>query len=168
MSIFFSKHTYILKILVFFLEFLNSAQYLNCLWGEISIPHKLGFQEISPPQSFLPSSMLILNLILINLFIIFFILLVIYSVWQNNDNKNNKFSYAFLRLLFYIAPSVISDDRFAFASLKDIHADFFLLFFSTFLIFLPSTSIFFRSLSRRPMSFLIPKKQSNYQQSLVK
>ena len=115
-------------------------------------------------HSLIPSSMLILNLTLINLFIAFFVLLVIYSVWQNNNNNNNKFSYAFLRLLFYIAHSVISDDRFAFvSSLEDIHADFFYLFISTFLIFLPSTSIFFRSLSRRPMSFLIPKKQSNYQ-----
>ena len=108
--------------------------------------------------------MLILNLTLINLFIAFFVLIVIYSVWQNNNNNNYKFSYAFLRLLFYIADSVILDDRFAFASsLEDIHAEFFHLFISTFLIFLPSTSIFFRSLSRRPMSFLIPKKQSNYQ-----
>ena len=56
--------------------------------GEISIPHKLGFSEISPPQSLLPSNAQILNLMLINLFIIVFILLVIHCVWQNN--KINK------------------------------------------------------------------------------
>ena len=66
---------------------LNAAQYLNCPWGEISIPHKLGFSEMSPPQSPLPSCVLVLNLILINVFIIFFILIVIYSVWQNNKIK---------------------------------------------------------------------------------
>ena len=43
--------------------------------------------EISPQQSPLPSCMLVLNLILINVFIIFFILIVIYSVWQNNKIK---------------------------------------------------------------------------------
>ena len=32
-------------------------------WGEISIPYKLGFLEISPPQSPLPSYLIILNLI---------------------------------------------------------------------------------------------------------
>ena len=53
--------------------------------GEISIPHKLGFSEISPPQSLLPSNVQILNLMLINLFIIAFILLVIHCVWQNNN-----------------------------------------------------------------------------------
>ena len=35
--------------------------------GEISIPYKLDFSEISPPQSLLPSYLQILNLI--NLFI---------------------------------------------------------------------------------------------------
>ena len=55
---------------------------------EISIPHKLGFSEISPPQSLLPSNVQILNSMLINLFIIVFILLVIHCVWQNN--KINK------------------------------------------------------------------------------
>ena len=54
--------------------------------GEISIPHKLGFSEISPPQS-LPSNVQILNLMLINLFIIVFILLVIHCVWHNNKIK---------------------------------------------------------------------------------
>ena len=29
---------------------------LNRLWGKISIPHKLGFSEISPQQSLLPSN----------------------------------------------------------------------------------------------------------------
>ena len=43
---------------------------------EITIPHKLGFSEISPPQSVLPSNLPILNLMLINLFIIVFIMLV--------------------------------------------------------------------------------------------
>ena len=43
-----------------------------------------GFSEISPPQSLLPSNVQILNLMLINLFIIVFILLVIHCVWQNN------------------------------------------------------------------------------------
>ena len=52
--------------------------------GEISIPHKLGFSEISLPQSLLPSNVQILYLMLINLFIIVFILLVIHFVWQNN------------------------------------------------------------------------------------
>ena len=59
-----------------------------CPWGKISIPHKLGFSEISPPQSLLPSNVQILNLMLINLFIIVFILLVIHCVWQ--INKINK------------------------------------------------------------------------------
>ena len=45
-------------------------------------------REISPPQSLLPSNAQILNLMLVNLFIIVFILLVIHCVWQNN--KNNK------------------------------------------------------------------------------
>ena len=52
--------------------------------GEISIPHKLGFSEISLPRSLLPSNVQILHLMLINLFIIVFILLVIHFVWQNN------------------------------------------------------------------------------------
>ena len=56
--------------------------------GEICIPHKLGFSEISPPQSLLSSCMLILNLMFNNLLSFFFILIVIYSVWQNN--KINK------------------------------------------------------------------------------
>ena len=34
--------------------------------------------------------MLILNLMLINLFIIFFVLLVIYAVWQNNNKITGK------------------------------------------------------------------------------
>ena len=55
--------------------------------GEISIPHKLGFSEISSPQSLLPSNVQISNLMLINLFIIVFILLVIHCVWQNNKIK---------------------------------------------------------------------------------
>ena len=55
--------------------------------GEISIPHKLGFSEISPPQSLFPSNVQILNLMLINLFIIVFILLVIHCVWHNNKIK---------------------------------------------------------------------------------
>ena len=57
-------------------------------WGEISIPYKLGFSEISPPQSPLPSYLLILNLI--NPFIIVLIMLVyyvIYCVWQINKIK---------------------------------------------------------------------------------
>ena len=41
---------------------------------------KLGFSEISPPQSLLPSNVQILNLMLINLFIIAFIFLVIHCV----------------------------------------------------------------------------------------
>ena len=49
--------------------------------------HKLGFAEISPPQSLLPSNAQVFNLMLINLFIIVFILLVIYCVWQNNKIK---------------------------------------------------------------------------------
>ena len=39
--------------------------------GEISIPHKFGFSEISAPQSPLPSCMLVLNLILINVLLSF-------------------------------------------------------------------------------------------------
>ena len=53
--------------------------------GEISIPYKLGFSEISPPQSLLPSYLQILNLI--NVFIIVHIMLVyyvFYCVWQIN------------------------------------------------------------------------------------
>ena len=55
---------------------------------QLTIPHKLGFSEISPPQSLLPSNAQILNLMLVNLFIIVFILLVIHCVWQNNKIKN--------------------------------------------------------------------------------
>ena len=62
-----------------FLMFLVSTR------SEISISQKLGFSEISPPQSPLPSCMLVINLI--NVFIIFFILIVIYSVWQNDKIK---------------------------------------------------------------------------------
>ena len=40
--------------------------------GGISIPHKLGFSEISPPQSLLPSNPQILNLMLVNLLVIVF------------------------------------------------------------------------------------------------
>ena len=81
------KHTYILKRLFsFFLKMPPSN--LNCPWGEISIPHKLGFSEISPPQSLLPSNVQILNFMLINLNIIVFILFVIHCVWQSN--KINK------------------------------------------------------------------------------
>ena len=58
-----------------------------CRRWEISIPHKLGFSEISSPQSLLPSNVQISNLMLINLFIIVFILLVIHCVWQNNKIK---------------------------------------------------------------------------------
>ena len=53
----------------------------------MSIPSKLGFSEISPPQLLLSSNAQILNLMLINLFIIVFILLVIHCVWQNNKIK---------------------------------------------------------------------------------
>ena len=65
----------------------NQIHEINLYWGEISIPHKLGFSEISPPQSLLPSNAQILNLMLVNLFIIVFILLVIHCVWQNNKIK---------------------------------------------------------------------------------
>ena len=61
---------------------------------EISIPHKLGFLEISPPQSPLPSCMLVSNLISINVLIIFLILIVVYSVWQNNFKKNQRLFYS--------------------------------------------------------------------------
>ena len=62
---------------------------LNCLRGKISISHKLGFPEITPPQSLLPSNVQILNLMLTYV-LSFFILLVIHCVWQNKNNKNNK------------------------------------------------------------------------------
>ena len=55
--------------------------------GEISIPRKLGFSEISPTQSLFPSNVQILNLMLINLFIIVFILLIIHCVWPKIINK---------------------------------------------------------------------------------
>ena len=38
---FFSKLTYILKIRLTFLLFLDVAYYLDCRWGEISIPRWL-------------------------------------------------------------------------------------------------------------------------------
>ena len=62
-------------------KYLNSLIIFNCrlvrvfklpVGGGNSIPHKLGFLEISLPQSLVPTCMLILNLMLINLFIIFF------------------------------------------------------------------------------------------------
>ena len=82
---FFSKHTYILKCTSFFFIF-KCRLVFKLPVREISIPHKpVGFSEISPPQSLLASCVLILNLLLNNLFLI---LLVIYSVWQNN--KINK------------------------------------------------------------------------------
>ena len=65
--------TYLNKRL--FLHFLKCRLVLNYPWGKISIPHKLGFLEITPPQSLLPSNVRILNLMLINLFIIVFICL---------------------------------------------------------------------------------------------
>ena len=67
-----------------FLYFLKCRLVFKLSVGEISIPHKLGSSEISPPQSLLSSIAKILNLMLINLFIIVFILLVIHCVWQNN------------------------------------------------------------------------------------
>ena len=67
---------------------------LNCSWGEISTPHKLGFLEISPPLLLLPSNVQILNSMLINLFIIVFILLVILCVGQcKKINKNKVVSF---------------------------------------------------------------------------
>ena len=61
------------------------------VWQEKALSfHKLGFSEISPPQSLLPSNVQILNSMLINLFIIVFILLVIHCVWQNNKINNKK------------------------------------------------------------------------------
>ena len=51
---------------------LNCRLVMNCPWGEISIPHMLGFSEITPPQSLLTSNVHILNLMLINLFNIVF------------------------------------------------------------------------------------------------
>ena len=56
--------------------------------GVISISHKLSFSEIFPPQSLLPSNVQIFNFMLINLFIIVFILLIIHCVWQNNKIIN--------------------------------------------------------------------------------
>ena len=44
--------------------------------GGISILHKLGFSEISPPPLLLPSNLQILNLILVYLLIIIFIMIV--------------------------------------------------------------------------------------------
>ena len=58
--------------------------------GEISTPHKLGFLQISKPLLLLPSNVQILNSMLINLFIIVFILLVILCVWQSNKINKNK------------------------------------------------------------------------------
>ena len=52
---------------------LNCRLVMNCPWGEISIPHKLGFSEITPPQLLLTSKVQILNLMLINLFNIKFL-----------------------------------------------------------------------------------------------
>ena len=76
---FFSKRTYILKCTSF--SFIFKCRLVFKLpVGEICIPYKLGFSEISPPQSLLLSCMQILNLMLISLFTIFFILFVIYSV----------------------------------------------------------------------------------------
>ena len=65
-------------------QFLKCRLVLNCPWGEISILHKLGFSEISPPQSLLPSNLQILNLILVYLLIIIFIMIVFCCVWQKN------------------------------------------------------------------------------------
>ena len=39
----------------FFLYFIKCRLVFKLPVGEISIPHKLGFSEISPPQSLLPS-----------------------------------------------------------------------------------------------------------------
>ena len=86
--LFFSLRTLIYSYAHFF--FFKCCLVFKLPVGNISIPHKLGFSEISPPQSLLSSCMLILNLMLNNLFITFFILLVIYSVWHNNKIKNNK------------------------------------------------------------------------------
>ena len=58
---------------------------------KISIPYKLGFSEISPPQSPLPSYLQILNLI--SLFIIVLIMLiyyVFYCVWQIKKKNKTK------------------------------------------------------------------------------
>ena len=49
--------------------------------------HVRRFPRVGVGDCPLPSCMLVLNLILINVFIIFFILIAIYSVWQNNKNK---------------------------------------------------------------------------------
>ena len=83
----FPLNTLIYLINDFFLYFLKRRLVFKLPVGEISIPHKLGFSEISPPQSLLPSNVQIFNLMLINLLIIVFILLLIHCVWQNNKIK---------------------------------------------------------------------------------
>ena len=61
---------------------------LNCPWGEISIPRKLDFSEISPPQSLLPSNFVNLKFnISLNLLIIVFIMIVFCCMWQKNKSK---------------------------------------------------------------------------------
>ena len=58
--------------------------------GEISFPYKLGFSEITPPQSLLPSNVQILNLILIKLFIIVFYSACSSLCVAKNNLKKNK------------------------------------------------------------------------------
>ena len=58
--------------------------------GEISIPHKLGFSEISPPKSLLPNNLQIFNSILVNLLIIVFIMIVFSCVRVAKIKKLNK------------------------------------------------------------------------------
>ena len=54
------------------------------------IPHKLGFSEISSPQSLLPSNLQILNLILINLIYYCFLLCLYFIVCGKINKIKNK------------------------------------------------------------------------------
>ena len=62
-------------------------------WDLATRKQKAGYCQCTAKkksQSLLPSNAHILNLMLVNLFIIVFILLVIHCVWQNNKIKINK------------------------------------------------------------------------------
>ena len=88
MSIFSSKHTYIPNQSTF-LYFLKCRLLLHCPWGGggISIPHKLGFSENSPPQLLLPSNLQILMLMLITYLLLFLLSLYFIVCGKNKIIK---------------------------------------------------------------------------------
>ena len=83
--------------------FLKISPSIKLPGGDISIPHKLGFSEITQPQSLLTSNVQILNSMFINLFIIVF-----YSVCNPLCVANKWIVNQFAK--FYLSEIKITQD----------------------------------------------------------